>query len=266
MDGFQTGLNVPVYHPRTQINRNLVCLQVYFLCPVRWNEASNLCQRGKQFLPPNHAGQIGKPHEQSGKLGGREDSFVHFVFRHDFKAAAHSAGGADGNPRHIDGVNVTVNGARRDLKPICQLLRADPLFLKKYHNNADQSVQLKQYIDHHFITKHQYRQEIQHLNSIVEAASLKYEEATDFSMKQYEKYIMGEGPKEAIAAARPAKEQAEAELNRAIADKEAYEKQYQVFCKLLKASRKEIPLSEIIDCIEQIVVDVDRKIMVKWTE
>jgi hypothetical protein len=25
-------------------------------------------------------------------------------------------------------------------------------------------------------------------------------------------------------------------------------------------------LSEIIDCIERIVVDVDRKIMVKWTE
>ena len=63
------------------------------------------------------------------------------------------------------------------------------------------------------------------MDSIIEAASLKYEEATDFSMKQYEKYVMGEGSKEAIAAARPAKEQAEAELNRAIADKEAYEKQ-----------------------------------------
>ena len=112
--------------------------------------------------------------------------------------------------------------------------------------------QLKRYIAHNFITKDQYQQEIQHLNSIVEAASLKYEEATDFSMKQYEKYIMGEGPKEAIAAARPAKEQAEAELNRAIADKEAYEKRYRVFCRLLKASRKEVPLSEIIDCIERI--------------
>ena len=126
--------------------------------------------------------------------------------------------------------------------------------------------QLKQYIDHHFNTKDQYKQEIQRMDSIIEAASLKYEEATDFSMKQYEKYVMGEGSKEAIAAARPAKEQAEAELNRAIADKEAYEKQYQVFCKLLKASRKEVPLSEIIDCIERIVVDVDRKIVVKWTK
>lgn len=126
--------------------------------------------------------------------------------------------------------------------------------------------QLNLYIDYHFITKDQYKQKIQHLDSTIEAASLKYEEATDFSIKQYEKYVMGESPKEAIAAARPAKEQAEAKLNRAIADKVAYEKQYRVFCKLLKASRKEVPLSEIVDCIEQIVVDVDRRIVVKWAK
>lgn len=85
-------------------------------------------------------------------------------------------------------------------------------------------------------------------------------------MKLYEQYVMGEGSKEAIVDARPVKEQAEVELNRAIADKEACEKQYRVFCKLLKASRKEVPLSEIVDCIEQIVVDVDRRIVVKWVK
>ena len=126
--------------------------------------------------------------------------------------------------------------------------------------------QLKLYINYHFITKDQYKQEIQHLDSTIEAASIKYGEATDFSMKLYEKYVMGEGSKEAIAAARPAKEQAEVELNRAIANKVAYEEQYRVFCKLLKASRKEVPLNEIVDCIEQIVVDVDGRIMVKWTK
>lgn len=77
---------------------------------------------------------------------------------------------------------------------------------------------------------------------------------------------MGEDSKEAIAAARPAKEQAEAELNRAIADKETYEKQYRVFCKLMKSSRKEVPLSEITNCIERIVATVDRNIVVKWIE
>lgn len=33
------------------------------------------------------------------------------------------------------------------------------------------------------VTKDQYKQEIQRMDSIIEAASLKYEEATDFSMK-----------------------------------------------------------------------------------
>lgn len=126
--------------------------------------------------------------------------------------------------------------------------------------------QLKQHVNQHFIPSNQYKQKIQYLDSIIEASSLKYEEAIEFTMKQYEKYVMGEGPKEAIVAARPAKEQAEAELNRVITEKAVYEKQYQVFCKLLKASRKEVPLSEIVDCIEQIVVDIDRKIVVKWVK
>lgn len=126
--------------------------------------------------------------------------------------------------------------------------------------------QLKLHTDYLFITKDQYKQEIQHLDSLIEAVSLNYEETTDFSMKLYEQYVMGEGSKEAIVDARPAKEQAEAELNRAIADKVAYEKQYRVFCKLLKVSRKEIPLNEIVDCIEQIMVDIDRRTVVKWAK
>ncbi|MEG0659495.1 MAG: recombinase family protein [Anaerorhabdus sp.] len=116
--------------------------------------------------------------------------------------------------------------------------------------------QLKQYVDQHFITKGQYKQEIQRLDSIIEAAFLKYEEAADFIMKQYENYVMGEGSKETIAVARPVRVQVEAELNTAIADKAVYEKQYRVYCKLLKVSRKEVPLSEI-------VVDADRRIVVK---
>ncbi len=93
---------------------------------------------------------------------------------------------------------------------------------------------------------------------------MKYEEAIDFGMKQYEKYVLGEGTKEAIAAARPAREQAEATLNTAIAEKKAHERQYQVFCKLMKVSRKEVSLNEIMECINQIVVDKDRQIGVKW--
>jgi hypothetical protein len=85
-------------------------------------------------------------------------------------------------------------------------------------------------------------------------------------MKQYENYVMGEGTKEAIVAARPAREQAKAELDTAIAAKVAYEKRYRMFCILRKASRKEVPLSEIVEYIEQISVDTGRKIVVKWVK
>jgi hypothetical protein len=124
--------------------------------------------------------------------------------------------------------------------------------------------QLKQYVDQNFITQGQYRLEMQRLDSSIEAASLKFEEATDFSMKQYENYVMGAGTKEAIVAARPAREQTKAELNTAIAAKAAYERRYRVFCILRKASRKEVPLSEIVEYIEQIAVDKDRQIVIKW--
>ena len=44
----------------------------------------------------------------------------------------------------------------------------------------------------------------------------------------------------------------------------AYEKQYQVFRKLLKVSYKEIALSEIMDCIDEIIIYPNKNITVKW--
>jgi len=49
-----------------------------------------------------------------------------------------------------------------------------------------------------------------------------------------------------------------------ITSKAAYEEQYRVFCMLLKASYKEIALSEIIDCIDEITICPDKNITVKW--
>lgn len=49
-----------------------------------------------------------------------------------------------------------------------------------------------------------------------------------------------------------------------MAKKIAFEKQYQMFRKLLRVSDKELPLSEIMEVINKIVVDADKKIMIKW--
>ena len=59
------------------------------------------------------------------------------------------------------------------------------------------------------------------------------------------------------------REKAEA-LIQATESKAAYETQYAKFRKLLSASSKDIPLSEIVDCIDKVVVDVGGKIVVNW--
>ena len=43
-----------------------------------------------------------------------------------------------------------------------------------------------------------------------------------------------------------------------------YERLYQLFRKLLKASHKEIALSEIMDCIDEIIICPNKSITLKW--
>ena len=49
-----------------------------------------------------------------------------------------------------------------------------------------------------------------------------------------------------------------------VTSKTDYERQYQVFRKLLKASHKEIALSEIMGCIDEIIICPNKNITVKW--
>ena len=83
-------------------------------------------------------------------------------------------------------------------------------------------------------------------------------------MEHYEQYVRGEISKEALRAALDAAHVAKAVLTDVTERKAAYEKEYSIFRKLLSASEKRISLSEIMDCVEKIIVDVDKKIMVKW--
>lgn len=48
--------------------------------------------------------------------------------------------------------------------------------------------------------------------------------------------------------------------------KATYDKKYSIFRKLLFASDKSIPLSEIMDCVDKVVVDVGKEIVVKWNQ
>ena len=80
----------------------------------------------------------------------------------------------------------------------------------------------------------------------------------------YEQYVRGELNKEVFRVALDAAHEAKAVLARVTGRKAAYEKEYSIFRKLLSASGKHIPLNEIMDCVEKIVVDAGREIVIKW--
>ena len=112
----------------------------------------------------------------------------------------------------------------------------------------------------------QYKQELSRLNNEIDQFDQQYQETFKNAVHHYEKFVCGEVSKEEFRAVQDVANEKKVIRDCIIASKATYEKQYQVFRKLLKASRKEIPLSEIVDCIEQIVVDVDRRIVVKWAK
>ena len=83
-------------------------------------------------------------------------------------------------------------------------------------------------------------------------------------MKYYEQYVRGGTSKEDLRAALDAAHAAKATLTEVTEERAAYDKEYYIFRKLLSASDKRIPLSEIVDCIDKVVVDRGRNIVVKW--
>lgn len=83
-------------------------------------------------------------------------------------------------------------------------------------------------------------------------------------MEHYERYVQGEISKEEFCAVQDIANQAKEALIQVTESKTTYEKQYAKFRKLLSASNKNIPLSEIMDCIDKVVVDGSGKIVVEW--
>ncbi len=124
--------------------------------------------------------------------------------------------------------------------------------------------QLKVYVSKHYITDLQYKQQIQQFNDKIYELAHSSEKAWTNAMEHYEQYVRGEISKESFRVALDVAHEAKAVLAETSEQKAAYDKEYSIFRKLLSASDKHIPLSEIMDCIEKIVVDAGREIVVKW--
>ena len=126
--------------------------------------------------------------------------------------------------------------------------------------------QLKSHVNEHYITDSAYRQQVQELDGQIADFTQHKTKAWIDAMEHYEKYVQGEISKEEFRVVQDIANQARDVLVQVTERKTTYEKQYTVFRKLLSASCREIPLSEIMDCIDKVVVDNGKKIVVKWLE
>lgn len=125
--------------------------------------------------------------------------------------------------------------------------------------------QLKDYVNEYYITNSAYKQKIQEFTSQISDLTQRKTTAWINAMEHYEQYVQGKISKEEFRAVQDIANQAKEALIQATEGKVAYEKQYTKFRKLLSASSKDIPLSEIMDCIEKVVVDSGGKIVVDWS-
>lgn len=132
-------------------------------------------------------------------------------------------------------------------------VREEDVFHAIYH-------QLKLYVNEQFISDSQYKQVI---NGIAQS-DRQYQEAFRNAIGHYERFVDGEISKEEFRAAQDAANEKKAIRDGMVTSKTDYERQYQVFRKLLKASHKEIALSEIMDCIDEIIICPNKNITVKW--
>lgn len=136
-------------------------------------------------------------------------------------------------------------------------VREEDVFHAIYH-------QLKLYVNEHFISDSQYKQVIKEIDNDIAQSDQQYQEAFRNAIRHYERFVDGEISKEEFRAAQDAANEKKAIRDGMVTSKTDYERQYQVFRKLLKASHKEIALSEIMDCIDEIIICPNKNITVKW--
>ena len=124
--------------------------------------------------------------------------------------------------------------------------------------------QLKVYVSEHYIADSQHKQVIQQFSDKIYELAESSEKAWTNATECYEQYVRGGLNKEVVRIALDAAHEAKAVLTEISGQKAAYDKEYSIFRKLLFASDKSIPLSEIMDCIDKISVDEGRQIVVEW--
>lgn len=136
-------------------------------------------------------------------------------------------------------------------------IREEDVFKAIYH-------QLKLYLKEHFISTVQYRQELAEYDNRIAHASQEHQLAFENGMHHYEKFVDGEIDRTELRTVLDYANELKVALEGVVTQKTTYEKQYQMLRKLLRVSDKELPLSEIMEVINKIVVDAGKEIIVEF--
>lgn len=136
-------------------------------------------------------------------------------------------------------------------------VREEDIFSAIYH-------QLKQYIQEHFITSLQYDEEIAQLKAKLNAQVEFRRTIAENPAMYYEQYVLGEISLDEFKVKQQKLRQAAEDQKAIELETEECEQAYRWFSRLCKVRDKELPLSTIMSEINNIVVDIGRKVVVQW--
>lgn len=86
------------------------------------------------------------------------------------------------------------------------------------------------------------------------------------SISYYERLVRGEISETEFTELMSVGRMLTLERDKLLEAEKEYDEKYKALQKLFKASRKEIPLSEIMDYIQTITVHQDKEIVINWSE
>ena len=136
-------------------------------------------------------------------------------------------------------------------------VREEDIFSAIYH-------QLKLYIQGHFISSLQYDEEMAQLKAKL-SAQVEFRYAiTENPAMYYEQYVLGEISLDEFKVKQQKLRQAAEDQKAIELEIEKCEQAYRGFSRLCKVRDKELPLSTIMSEINNIVVDIGRKVVVQW--
>ena len=136
-------------------------------------------------------------------------------------------------------------------------MREEDIFSAIYH-------QLKLYIQRHFISSLQYDEEMAQLKAKLRAQVEFRHAITENPAMYYEQYVLGEITLDEFKVKQQKLRQAAEDQKAIELEIEECEQAYRWFSRLCKVRDKELPLSTIMSEINNIVVDIGRKVVVQW--